>query len=191
MSLCFASCVPLCVACTGVYIGAFLVFLGPLCETLMAAHEASHHLKAHAVGHQVRSKAIGRHNFVQRHAISSLLQEAVSLSTPPPPPRTSYLWTCAAFANLRGRLREIGQGIYEIDYDLCTYGLTIPSLLPHAFLRKSSRIWTNLASLQCLASKCPGKSHLHQHCHALGKIDICGEKVSSVQSCRSISLSFL
>ena len=84
-------------------------------------------------------------------------------------PRSSYAWDYAPIA----ALLEIG---HDVDFDQCMYDLLPPHMTKEggAFIKKATRVRTNLESLKGLAVKCD-KSHPHFTC--LGQVKVKGRNV--------------
>ena len=65
-------------------------------------------------------------------------------------PRSSLLWCFPGISELGG---------FTIDFDACAFGAKFPE---KGFIKKPTRIFTNLPALRSLGRRCPG-THLHTH----------------------------
>ena len=88
-------------------------------------------------------------------------------------PQSSLLWKFSPFAALM-------RFSFDVDLDQCMYQLLPPhlSLSENTFIRKSTRLRTNLHCLSNLPFRCDRQ---HHHFHCLGKVKAGGAAVSVAQ----------
>ena len=84
-------------------------------------------------------------------------------------PRGSFVWNF-------GPILELASICIDVDFDMCEYGLLPPHLTESdsVFIKKPTRLRTNLNALSALSCKCSGT---HKHFACMGHVRVGGKSV--------------
>ena len=90
-------------------------------------------------------------------------------------PFDSYLWLSENIVALTNASKS-----YNVSFDQCQYNLKSPGGLNCDYVKKRTKILSNIPSIISLYTTCPGTSSSHQH-HSLGAHQ--GEREDSQSGC--------